>query len=89
MILKIERKKKRKTKGKMARRLVFFCISVLTATAVWACVLITAAAMYGWEINLDAVLTFIGAAFGGELLLLLLKRVFAKPTSKEGSEEDE
>ena len=86
MIIKLERKKKRKTKGKMARRLVYFCISVLTATALWAAAITTIAAYRGESIDLSAVLTYIGAAFGGELLLLLVKRVFAKPS--EESEED-
>lgn len=67
----------------MARRLVYFCISVLTATALWAAAITTMAALQGWSIDLSAVLTYIGAAFGGELLLLLVKRVFAKPTESE------
>lgn len=68
--------------GKMARRLVYYCIGVLTATAIWAAVITTMAAVQGWMIDLNAVLTFIGAAFGGELLLLLVKRVYAKPTDQ-------
>lgn len=66
--------------GEMARRLVYYCIGVLTATAVWAAVITTMAAVQGWMIDLNAVLTYIGAAFGGELLMLLCKRVLAKPT---------
>lgn len=66
--------------GKMARRLVYYCIGVLTLTALWAAVITTVAAVQGWMIDLNAVLTFIGAAFGGELLMLLCKRVLAKPT---------
>lgn len=68
--------------GKMARRLVYYCIGVLTVTAIWAAVITTMAAVQGWMIDLNAVLTFIGAAFGGELLLLLVKRVYAKPTDQ-------
>lgn len=64
----------------MARRLVCYCIGVLTATALWAAVITTVAAAQGWMIDLNAVLTFIGAAFGGELLMLLCKRALAKPT---------
>ena len=86
MIIKVERSKKRETKGKMARRLVYFCITVLTVTALWAAAITTMAALRGWSIDLSAVLTYIGAAFGGELLLLLVKRVFAKPSTE--SEED-
>ena len=72
----------------MARRLVYYCISILTITSLWAAVITTVAASQGWEIDLDAVLTFIGAAFGGELLLLLLKRVLAKPTETEDTEDE-
>lgn len=68
--------------GKMARRLVYYCIGVLTATAIWAAVITTVAAVQGWMIDLSAVLTFVGAAFGGELLLLLVKRVYARPTDQ-------
>lgn len=66
-------------KGQMARRLVYYCIGVLTLTAVWAAVVVTVAVWRGVDVDLSAILTFIGGAFGGELLLLLLKRVFAKP----------
>ncbi len=73
----------RKPKGQMARRLVYYCISVLTLTAVWAMVAKTLALYYDRVFDLTDVLTFIGAAFGGELLLLLVKRVAAKPTTEE------
>lgn len=71
--------KRQISKGKMARRLVYYCIAVLSVTAVWAAVVVTVAVALDRSIDLSAVLTFIGGAFGGELLLLLLKRVFAKP----------
>ena len=83
MTIKFERSKKRKPKGRMARRLVYFCITVLTITAIWAAAITTVAAYQEWSIDLNAVLTYIGAAFGGELLLLLVKRVYAKPTETE------
>ena len=73
------------TKGRMARRLVYYCIAVLTVTAVWAVTLMTVAVVKGVAVDLSAPLTFIGAAFGGELLLLLVKRVFAK----DGNAEEE
>lgn len=68
--------------GKMARRLVYFCIGVLTFAAIWAVVITTIATVRGWMIDLSAVLTFVGASFGGELLFLLVKRVYAKPTDQ-------
>jgi hypothetical protein len=67
----------------MARRLVLYCIGVLTATALWAMVSKTIALYYDRTHDLTDVLTFIGAAFGGELLLLLVKRVAAKPNTEE------
>lgn len=76
-------KKRRFTKGKMARRLVYFCITVLTLTLIWAMVLKTVA-LFNAEISVDVsdVLTYVGAAFGGELLLLVIKRVFSKPNEQ-------
>lgn len=71
------------TKGRMARRLVYYCVGMLTATAVWAAVLKT----IDHAADISDVLTFIGAAFGGELLLLLVKRVFAKENTKEQENE--
>ena len=65
-------KKSRVTKGKMARELVYYCI--------WA---LTAALLLDRTCDLSDVLVFAGAAFGGELLLLLVKRVFAKPNDKD------
>lgn len=74
-------KGKRQAKGQMSRALVWYCIMVLTAAAVWGAVLKSTAP----DADLSDVLTFIGTAFGGELLLLLCKRVFAKD-NKESEE---
>lgn len=76
-------------KGRMARRLVYFCISVLTITLIWAMVLKTIA-LFNPDVMFDMtdVLTFTAAAFGGELLLLAMKRIFAKP-NEEGEESYE
>lgn len=75
----MRRDKKRWTKGRMARELVYYCLWMLTAVATWAMILKTAAVLMDRTCDLSDVLVFAGAAFGGELLLLLLKRVFAKP----------
>ena len=81
-------KKKRFQKGKMARRLVVFCIAVMTFTLIWAMVLKTVA-LFNTEMSVDVsdVLTYVGAAFGGELLLLAFKRVFAK-SNEQGENYD-
>lgn len=72
----MSKKKKRMTKGKMARGLVYFCLAVLTIVLIWAIIIKSFATGYS---DLSDVLTFAGGVFGGELLLLLLKRIFAKP----------
>lgn len=74
-------------RGRMARRLVYYCIGFLTVTALWAMIVATLAGVKGWTVDLSAVLTYIGGAFGGELLLLVCKRIFAKPGETEEDEE--
>ena len=68
-----------KNKGKMARRLVYYCIGLLSAVTVWAVVFKTIAPSN----DLTDVLTFVGGAFGAELIALLCKRLFAKPNETE------
>lgn len=70
----------------MARELVYYCIKCLSLTLLWAAVIKTAALFMDRAIDLSDILTFAAAAFGGELLLLLFKRVFAKPNETDGSE---
>lgn len=72
----------------MARRLVYYCITVLTFVLLWAMVLKTVA-LFVTNITVDVsdVLTFASVAFGGELLFLLIKRVFAKPKKQEEKDE--
>ena len=70
---------KRKTKGRMARELVYYCIYALTGVLVWAVIIKTAAVIADRQADLSDVLVYAAASFGGELLLLLCKRVFAKP----------
>ena len=67
----------------MSMTIVFYCIRVLTLTLVWAVLLETIAVLLQLDIDLSAVLTFTAAAFGGELLLLAFKRVFAKKDKDE------
>ena len=70
-------------KHKMSRQLVYFCITVMTLTLIWAVVLKTIA-LFNSQMIVDVsdVLTFVGVSFGGELLLLALKRIFAKDDTK-------
>ena len=73
--------KKKWRKSEMARTLVLYCVRAITLMAIWAACLKTYAVIKWGETNgcdLSDVLVFAGAAFGGELLLLAFKRVFAK-----------
>ena len=80
--------KSNQTKGLMARRLVYYCITALSITLVWALVLKTLSIFTDVSMDLSDVLTYAASVFGGELLMLLCKRIFAKPKSQE-TEGDE
>lgn len=70
--------KRRWSKGQLARTLVIYCVRAITLIAVWA-VCIKTYAVFKWgATDISDVLIFAAAAFGGELLLLAFKRVFAK-----------
>lgn len=76
-------------KGRMARKLVYYCITVLTLALIWAMALKTIA-LFNSELTVDVsdVLTYVSVAFGGELLLLAFKRVFAKSNDEQGEDYD-
>ena len=77
-------KNKRKwSKGEMSRTIVMYCIRVMTYTLVWASILKTMSVLFNLNSDLSDVLTLAGATFGGELLLLALKRVFTKQNDRE------
>ena len=70
--------KRRWAKGQMARTLVIYCVRAITLIAIWAvCIKTYAVFKYG-ATDISDVLIFAATAFGGELLLLAFKRVFAK-----------
>ena len=72
-------KNKRKwSKGEMSRTIVIYCMRTLSGVLMWAILLKTLGAAMGWTVDLSDVLTFAGGAFGGELLLLAFKRIFAR-----------
>ena len=72
--------KRRWRKSEMARTLVIYCVRAITLIAIWAACLKTYAVIRGETTGCDLsdVLIFTATAFGGELLLLAFKRVFAK-----------
>ena len=70
--------KRRWAKGQMARTLVIYCVRAITLIAIWAvCIKTYAVFKYG-ATDISDVLIFTATAFGGELLLLAFKRIFAK-----------
>ena len=70
--------KRRWSKGQLARTLVIYCVRAITLIAIWAvCIKTYAVFKYG-ATDISDVLIFAATAFGGELLLLAFKRVFAK-----------
>ena len=70
--------KRRWSKGQMSKTIVLYCISAITLSAVWAVALKTYAVFKFGATDISDVLIFAATAFGGELLLLAFKRVFAK-----------
>ena len=77
-------RKSRQTKGQMARQLVVFCVRCLCGTLIWAAGMKTAGLILERTVEVSEVLTFAGASFGGELLMLLCKRMLAKNTEEKG-----
>ena len=70
--------KRRWRKSEMARTLVIYCVRAITLIAIWAvCIKTYAVFKYG-ATDISDVLIFAATAFGGELLLLAFKRIFAK-----------
>lgn len=69
---------KKWTKGEMSRTIVMICLRVMMVVLTWAIVLKTLGAIFGWMIDISDVLNFTAIAFGGELLILAFKRIFAK-----------
>lgn len=75
--------KRRWSKGEKSKTIVVHCVKALTYTLIWAAVLKTICAITDRALDLSDVLTYAAAAFGGELLLLAFKRVFAKGREEE------
>ena len=77
--------KRKWQKGQMARTLVIYCVRAITLVAVWAVAVKTYAVLRYGATDISDVLIYVASAFGGELLLLAFKRVFAK--KNEDSED--
>ena len=70
--------KRRWSKGQMSKTIVLYCIRAITLIAVWAVAVKTYAVFKYGATDISDVLIFAATAFGGDLLLLAFKRVFAK-----------
>ena len=67
----------------MSKTIVLYCIRAITLIAVWAVALKTYAVFKWGATDISDVLIFAATAFGGELLLLAFKRVFAKKNENQ------
>ena len=76
-------RKNKWAKGEMSRTIVVLCIRIMIWVLAWAAIVKTLGAIFGWMVDLSDVLTFAGGFFGGELVLLAFKRIFAKDRSDE------
>ena len=77
--------KRRWRKSEMARTLVIYCVRAITLIAIWA-VCIKTYTVFKWgATDISDVLIYAATAFGGDLLLVAFKRVFAK--KNEDSED--
>lgn len=72
------RNKSKWAKGEMARTIVLYCIRVMTLVLIWSVAITSFSAVFHWDIDISPVLNFTAATFGGELILLAFKRIFAK-----------
>lgn len=70
-----------KKKGLFSKYVVAFCILEMVVIQVWSMRIASHNAFL-----VTGLLTANHAVFGGELLLLCLKRIFAKGSTKEGDE---
>ena len=70
----------------MARTLVIYCVRALTLVSIWAIAVETYAVLKWGATDISDVLVFVATAFGGELLLLAFKRIFAKRDESNNSD---
>lgn len=71
----------------MSKTIVLYCIRAITLIAVWAVAVKTYAVFKWGATDISDVLIFAATAFGGELLLLAFKRVFAKKNENTDIEQ--
>ena len=74
------------SKGEMARTLVIYCVRALTLVSIWGIAVKTYAVLKWGATDISDVLVFVATAFGGELLLLAFKRIFAKKDENNNSD---
>lgn len=79
-------KKRKWSKGEMARTIVIYCLRLLTIVLIWAMLVKTYAVLKWGATDLSEVLVYAGSAFGIELVSLAFKRIFAKDRQREEEE---
>ena len=62
----------------MSRTIVLYSIKIMTAVLLWGMIVTTVAPVLHAVIDISPVMNFTAVTFGGELILLAFKRVFAK-----------
>ena len=65
-------------KGEMSRTIVLYSIKIMTAVLLWGMIVTTVAPVLHAVIDISPVMNFTAVTFGGELILLAFKRVYAK-----------
>ena len=80
--------KRQWAKSEMARTLVIYCVRAITLVSIWAVGVKTYAVFKWGATDISDVLILAATAFGRELLLLALKRIFAKK-NEDPIQEDE
>ena len=80
--------KRKWAKSEMARTLVIYCVRVITLVSIWAIGVKTYAVFKWGATDISDVLIFAATAFGGELLLLAFKRIFAKKNDSPTQEDE-
>lgn len=83
MIFKKLNYKRKWRKSEMSRTLVIYCVRALTLLALWAVVVKTYAIIKWGATDISDVLIYGASAFGGELLMLAFKRIWAKKNDEQ------
>lgn len=65
-------------KGEMSRTIVLYSIKIMTFVLLWGMAVTTVAPFLHVTVDISPIMNFTACTFGGELVLLAFKRIFAK-----------